>query len=309
MPHNQPNIKEPLISVIIPSYNHEKYVLNTIESVIAQTYQNIELLIIDDASTDKTYERIVSITNKIKSRFNHYKIIRSDRNIGTAQSLNHIVQYANGEYIYIIASDDVAYTHAIETLYNFLNMNIGYALAVGNNALIDNSNKIIYWDKKRNSTSVKNRAAYLTFCDLLQKCHPHVNFLSEEFGSYKSLLSGNYVPNGYLIRHDALKRVNYWCAPKNILEDYLLVLKLSKHYKLKYIDQPLLKYRWHSHNTIKSSRKIIALTISTLKCEKKYAKETKCLLIYYKYMIHLYFTYMIVILRNYIHNIFSLPWL
>ena len=58
-----------LVSVVIPAYNHEKYIQTTIESVIAQTYKNIELLILDDGSSDNTWNKIQEMREKCERRF------------------------------------------------------------------------------------------------------------------------------------------------------------------------------------------------------------------------------------------------
>lgn len=97
-----------LVSVIIPSYNHEKYIKKCIESVLNQTYKNIEVLVEDDCSTDNTREIIKSIKDK------RLKKIFSKKNKGTVRTINHLMSLCKGDYIAIIGSDDYWYPEKLE---------------------------------------------------------------------------------------------------------------------------------------------------------------------------------------------------
>lgn len=91
---------QPLVSVILPCYNHEEYVEEAILSVITQTYSNIELLVADDASTDQT----ASIIRKYEDFFK--KVIYSEHNT-TAMIMVELTKYSNGKYVAIMHSDDI----------------------------------------------------------------------------------------------------------------------------------------------------------------------------------------------------------
>lgn len=251
-----------LVSVIIPAYKHEKYVQETINSVIAQTYKNIELIVIDDGSPDKTLEKINELNEECEKRFTRF-VVQTQANQGTCVTLNKLLEQAQGEYVYIIASDDKMTPDAIETLYNFLSQNEDYALAVGENLFMDGDSKKCYWDAYKNRVYNLNDAVFLSFSDFLIRLASRVNFLSDEFGSYESLLIGNYIPNGYLIRKNIFDKIGYFTkeAP---LEDYYLMLQISKYSKMKYITKPLFYYRWHDANTISRVQDMMELTRLTL---------------------------------------------
>lgn len=97
-----------LVTVIIPSYNHSKFISATIESVIAQTYEKIELIIIDDGSKDKSIQIIESFREVCERRFINFKLV-SRPNRGLCATLNEALSYSSGEYVAIIASDDFMY--------------------------------------------------------------------------------------------------------------------------------------------------------------------------------------------------------
>ena len=242
-----------LVSVIVPAFNHEKYIESCLESIYRQSYRKIELIIINDGSSDNTDEKIVSFIEKRKKRFKNITYVNR-RHEGIGETLNELIDLANGEYLFQIASDDMAKEDAVKTLYGFLKKNKEYALVVGDNDIIDDSNKRIYWSKVRETLYNEEEAAYKTFGDLLKDSRPEIDFNSSDFGSYISLLKGNYIPNGKMFRKSALLKVGGY--KKDYLEDWYINIKLSKEYKLKFIDRILFSYRWHDSNTIKNTEYI-----------------------------------------------------
>ena len=240
-----------LVSILIPSYNHENYVQKTVKSIINQTYKNIELIVIDDGSKDNTFEKILELKKDCERRFVNV-IFQKKENEGTCKTLNKLLSLSKGEYIYIIASDDLAKPEAIEKEINFLNNNKDYALCAGDNDIIDENDIICYWDNKRNNVYKAEDAVFKTNGEYLKNERKSVNFNSSDFGDYGLLNYSNFIPNGYLIRKNIFDIIGEF-TPEAPLEDYWLMLQISKFAKMKYIDEPLFSYRWHSNNTIKVS--------------------------------------------------------
>lgn len=111
-------MKTPLATVIMPTYNGEKFVVPAIESIINQTYANFELLIVDDASTDNTVaiiENIISNQHKAKIR-----LLRHSANQGVSGATNTALENAEGKYILPMDHDDIALPHRLETCISFL---------------------------------------------------------------------------------------------------------------------------------------------------------------------------------------------
>lgn len=239
----------PLVSIIIPAYRHENYIHDAIRSVMNQTYKNIELIIIDDNSPDNTWNKIQEILPECEKRFVRV-VAKTKPNGGICDSLNIGLELAAGEYVGILASDDMYKPELVETLAGFLSQNPEYGLAVGNNEIIDTNGKTCFWDKNRNSVYDEESAVYKTFVDFLKKDRPDVD--SGNFGTYITFCRGNYVPNGSLIRRDLFQ--HFLPFPLDIkLEDWYMHLQLSKYCKYKYIDRVLFRYRWHDSNTIKNT--------------------------------------------------------
>ena len=237
-----------LISVIIPAYNHEKYIEECIRSIMAQTYQNIELLIIDDGSADGTFAKMMALKPECEKRFVRVVMIQN-AHTGGKQNTNTMIDMAYGRYIFSSASDDVTKPQAIETLHLFLSQNPDYVLAVGDNEIINGKSERIYWGKNR-AVLPENEALYKTFGDELHLNAPDNKHA--DFGAYANLLKGNHVPNGYLYLRQAMIDAGKY-DESVFLEDWYINLQLSKFGKFKYIPEILFSYRWHDSNTVSSS--------------------------------------------------------
>ena len=259
-----------LVSAIISAYNHENYIQDTIKSLIAQTYKNIELIIIDDGSVDSTWQKIQEMKPECEQRFcNVY--FETKENEGSCITINRLLEKAQGEYIYFIASDDLAKPQAIEKEVEFLNQNPDFALVVGNNEIIDFEGKACYWDKDRKIIYEKSKAKYKTFVDFL-KVKRGFNFLSDKFGTYETLYYSNYIPNGYLVRKSIFSLFPPFSndAP---LEDWYMMLQISKYSRMKYIDEILFSYRWHNSNAIKNNERMSLFNKLTRENEEKLLKN------------------------------------
>ena len=106
---------QPLVSVPVVTYNSAKYVLETLESIKAQTYQNIELIISDDCSTDNTVELCQKWVDLNKDRFVRIELIIVEVNTGVAANLNRAESACQGEWIKIIAGDDLLLPDCVES--------------------------------------------------------------------------------------------------------------------------------------------------------------------------------------------------
>lgn len=257
----------PLVSVCIPAYNHEKYIVDSVNSLVAQTYRNLELIIIDDGSCDSTFKKMKSLESLCKQRFVNV-VFQTKQNEGVCETINKLYSQARGKYIFQMSSDDMPKPDAITTLVKFLENHSDYAMAVGDNDVIDGNGRRVYWDENRNNIYSEHDAKYKTFGAFFRACRPDVDFNSDMFGAYSTLFIGNYIPNGYLIRRDILKKIGLFTndAP---LEDWWFMLQVSKYSKIKYIDRVLLSYRWHGKNTSTDAIKMQEMFDKTAEYEWK----------------------------------------
>lgn len=132
------NHEAKLISVIIPCYNAEKYISETIESVINQTHRNLEIIIIDDGSTDNSSAAIKALADKDSRIFYHFQ-----QNKGMCAARNAGLRFAAGEYILFLDNDDVIEKSFLEDRCAFLTANPEYGLCGGEVVKIDERGRIL----------------------------------------------------------------------------------------------------------------------------------------------------------------------
>tara|TARA_B100001250_G_scaffold169750_1_gene146180 strand:+ start:10264 stop:10959 length:696 start_codon:yes stop_codon:yes gene_type:complete len=146
--------KNPLISVIMSVWNDSKNVRTAIDSILGQSYKNFEFLIIDDGSTDSTYE----ILEEYKMRDSRIKIFKNEKNKGLTKSLNLLISYSNGDMIARQDSDDISKKSRLETQLNCITKN-RFDICTSR-ALVKNTNKKIpglsYYLPNKIAIKIKN---------------------------------------------------------------------------------------------------------------------------------------------------------
>lgn len=110
-----------LVSVCVITYNSEKYILETLESIKAQTYENIELIVSDDCSKDRTVEIVGNWIKENSMRFVNTKLLTVSNNTGVTGNCNRAYKVAKGDYIKDIGGDDLLCPHYIESCVNYMN--------------------------------------------------------------------------------------------------------------------------------------------------------------------------------------------
>lgn len=204
-------MKVPKISVVMPVYNGEKYLEESITSVLNQTYANFEFIIINDASTDNSLKIIKSFRDK------RIKLVNSKKNLGVAKSLNTGLKLAFGEYIARFDADDICYNKRLEKQKKFLDKNTEYVLVGSAAEIISDSGEYIGDTSSFNEDDIK-RTIFLKNCLI----HPSVMFRKDkvlEAGGYKDFFDG--------------------------AEDYELWFRLLNRGKFFVIEEKLIKKRIH----------------------------------------------------------------
>ena len=197
------------VSVIIPYFKKEKYILSTIKSVLNQTYKRLEIIIIFDENNKKN----LSFISKISKIDKRIKLIINKKNLGAAESRNIGIKKSKGKYIAFIDSDDLWNKKKIEKQMNFLNRN-KCSICHTSYEIIDKNNFKIGYRKARNFNSAEE---LLTSCDI---------GLSTVLVKKKLLNKNLKFPN------------------QKTKEDFVLWLKLlSKRNKILGINENLAKWR------------------------------------------------------------------
>ena len=145
---------QPLVSVIMPCYNMEKFISDTIMSVRQQTYPHWELLIVDDASTDNTVE----IVKKFQNQDDRIHFFAKPQNTGIADTRNHCLKMAKGRYLAFLDSDDLWHPEKLEKQLQFMSeQNVGFSYSSYD--CVDESSHPL--EKTVKAAGVLNYEAYL----------------------------------------------------------------------------------------------------------------------------------------------------
>ena len=104
------------VSIIVPMYNAEKFIGKTIESVLSQTYENWEMLIMNDVSTDNS----LAVVNEYAKKDDRIKVVNTEKNMGVVKGRNHLIDLANGKYIAFLDADDYWHSQKLEKQIQFM---------------------------------------------------------------------------------------------------------------------------------------------------------------------------------------------
>lgn len=226
------------MSIIIPAYNHEKYVLKVLESVLEDSYQNKELVIIDDGSTDNTNNVItIWVENNITKLNIKYK---SRDNRGVSKTLNELVVMSEGEYICIVASDDCLLNGGIAKRVEYLQQSIAKMAVFGDCSIIDNQSRLLYKSALKDYYKV----------DI-------VKYVDSD-SLRKQIISKWSIPGPVLMVRKIFLQNNKY-NESLVVEDWDMYLKLVSKNLLGFIDYEVSSYRLHESNvSLKSLNKVLA---------------------------------------------------
>lgn len=129
----------PLVTVICTVYNHERFITASLQSVLNQTYSAVELIVIDNNSTDGSVGRV----EELKQKYPHIKLIRNRENLGICRAFNQGLRLANGRYVIDLSADDVMHPERIaRQVAAFERLPGDYAVLFSNAAFIDEDNRL-----------------------------------------------------------------------------------------------------------------------------------------------------------------------
>lgn len=232
--------KSPLVSIIVITYNSAKYVLETLESAKAQTYQNIELIISDDCSTDNTVEICRNWLEENKQRFVRTELIISDKNTGVAPNCNRGLHVAKGTWVKHIAGDDVLKLNCIKEFINFVLENKDASFVVSAlDVFGEGFNKEILFDEQFYKLSARKQL--------------------------KEIIKILYYPGGVIgpnifIRRTLLLEIDGFDENYPMCEDYSLIIRVTrKGERILLINKSLVIYRKHESSLTADSNNMINL--------------------------------------------------
>ena len=218
----------PLVSVIVPAYNHAEFIEEALGSVLLEGYPRLELVLIDDGSTDGTWERACSWRDRELGGDVQIRMERQE-NAGLTKTLNRLLESARGTYVAVLASDDRLLPGGIAARVDFLESHPAASAVFGDCRVIDE----------------------------------HGNVLGEHGVGF-----GDTNARKRLLKDTAREIVEHWSVPGPVLlfdrefmgamggynevlmvEDWDMYLRLAARNAIAYVDVPVSEYRWHGANT------------------------------------------------------------
>lgn len=232
---------KPLISVIVASYNHSRFLDERIQSLLSQTYTNLEVTIIDDNSTDES----VSIINKYLTD-SRVRLIKNPKNRGWINVSNQGFEESTGDYLIFANCDDSCAPTLIEELLNQFNSSPKIGLAYSRSFIIDEFGEILSDD------FAGREAKFRKFC--------HSNVVIDGKIMARFLMRSCVIPNlsSVLISKEAFKKSGGFSYKYEICSDWDFYIRLSEQFAVGYISLPLNNFRKHS-SSIRSTTGIVKL--------------------------------------------------
>lgn len=206
----------PLVSIAMATYNGEKYIKQQLDSIVQQTHKNLEIVIVDDSSTDSTYD----ILQGYAKCYDNIKIMRNEQNIGVSQSFSRSLLNTTGQFIALSDQDDVWFHNKIEILL----ANIGSNMMIhSDDVIVDDNLNVIY----ESHVAMSKNPYWHDFKDYLV----NVNVTGCTVMVSRKLLDiALPIPSDFVIH------------------DWYLAIIASYYKSITLFNQPLLYYRQHSSN-------------------------------------------------------------
>jgi glycosyltransferase involved in cell wall biosynthesis len=233
-----PNVQKDLVSVLIPVYNREHIISETIDSALNQSYENTEIIIVDNNSSDGTW----NVIQKYQKKFPKIKAFRNNDNIGPVRNWKKCIEMANGKYGKILWSDDLIDNLFIEKTIRLMSSNVGFVFS-GAEIFSENINGVerchfigrtgIYKSKAYIEGSLYGSSMPVSpGCAIFRLADLRDNLLEEIPNKIGSIFSDHAIGN-----------------------DLLIFLLTAKNYKyFGYIAEPLAKFRSHAGSITISAR-------------------------------------------------------
>lgn len=225
----------PKVSIVLPTYNGEKYIKESIESILSQTLTDWELIIVNDCSKDTT----ASIISEYASEDDRIKIITNEQNQKLPESLNIGFRQACGEYLTWTSDDNMYKPQALKTMTDYLDSNQECPMVCANMHIVNSDGQYMY-----------------------DKC---------QF-SIEQMFCSNCVGACFLYRHSILKTVGEYDKKRFLVEDYDYWLRILFAYgRIDFINEALYRYRVHG-NSLSEKREDDIIT-ELLNLRKDYIDE------------------------------------
>lgn len=226
----------PLVSICIPTYNGEAFLQEALDSVMAQTYTNLEIIVSDDASTDRSWEMVERFRESVP--FPIYQFAHKPRGIGA--NWNNTIRKAHGKYIKFLFQDDVLEPACVEKMVDFLEANPDFGLVACKRNFIIQEPRVQEIDKfvskyQNLQSQFENDEEYLAINKNLFKRNDFMMPPHNKIGE----------PPTVMFPKDIVKDVGFFDENLKQILDYVFYYRLLKKYPIAILYEPLVRFRIH----------------------------------------------------------------
>lgn len=245
---------QPFLSVGIPTYNGAAFIKESVQSVLAQSYCDYELIIVDDSSIDNTVEIVKSFSDP------RIKVFQNEKRLGLAPNWNRCIELSSGEFINIFHQDDVMLPQNLERKTRFLLDNPTAGFVYSSAIEFDETGLCVMagWI----ASNAKQDTFYKKGEELFRKLIYWHNIIC--------------CP-GVIARRECYEKLGAFDTRLKFAADWEMWMRMALFYDVGFIAAPLIQYRWHQHNETnrfkKSWREIEELHLAKSLILRKYAKH------------------------------------
>jgi len=238
-------VTEIIVSVVIRAFNCDRYISLAIESVLAQTFQDFEIVVVDDASTDGTG----AILEAYAQRDERVRAFPNETNQGPARAMNMGLRQAQGEFVAVQDGDDLSLPERLETQVTFLKANPDIALVGGGAYLMDEEGEemgVGDWPRKR--------------------------IMPEEVRQYlrKGMM---FVHSSLMFRRECIEAIGFYDEFFSASHDYDMLIRMADKFDIVYYEEPLVEWRWLNSGITGSKPQSQAAEAELARARNKATKE------------------------------------
>ena len=246
-------MKSPKVSILIPLYNHEKFIEDTLNSILEDEYNNKEIIVINDGSTDNSDQIVNKWILKNKNIIDIKYTYRGNK--GLHFTLNELYKLSSGKYIINIASDDYLINNTIKRRVNILESNPSKLMLIADCIVVDNDNNILY-----DSASFELHHGIKN------------NYFKDRRLRKEILHNWATVGPSYMLNRDIYDVIGFYDS-SIYLEDWDFAVRAISKNLILFFDEKVAAYRLHETNTIKNCDAAIKFSQSCIDTINKHSNK------------------------------------
>jgi len=214
--------KKPLLSIIIPCYNHAEFLPFCLNSILSQDFKDFEIVFVDDASTDNSLE----VAKKFAEKDKRIRILQNEKNLGCIRACNVGLRNAKGKYVNVFSADDGMLKRNLSRKIKILKDHPNVSFVYSEIRCIDEEGNLLY------DTTYRNMESYIDrddFQDIM------------EFGNFLS-------PASMIVKRKDYEKVGFHNESIPVGAEWFMVLQLCRGFQSAFINEPMVYFRFHKGN-------------------------------------------------------------